>query len=417
MKKVSAILLGAGGRGNVYSRYAKECPEEFEVVAVAEPDEARRDAYCAEFGIPANRAYESWEVLLSQPKMADAAMVCTMDDMHTAPALKALELGYHVLLEKPMSIDAEECEQIAQAADKEGLVLSVCHVLRYAPFYTTLKDLLDSKTVGDPLVIQQTEQVGYWHYAHSFVRGNWRNSEESCPMILAKCCHDTDILSWLLGRDAVCTGVSSYGSLTHFKPENAPENGTDRCLGCPAAGDCLYYAPRFYLEHPRAIPDNFAAAVTTDTSREGILKALETSPYGRCVYRCDNDVVDHQVVNAVYSNSAVVSLVMTAFTQECNRLINITGTKGEISGDMGKNELICRVFGEKEPRRIAIRQPELKNTFNHEGGDFFLMRDFVRAIRHSDPTLNRTTARQSLQSHLICFAAEKSRLTGKSVAL
>ena len=203
--------------------------------------------------------------------------------MHTKPAVQALTMGYHVLLEKPMASTEAECRQIEQAASGSGLVLSVCHVLRYTPFYSKIKQLLDEGVLGQMLCIQQIENVGYWHQAHSFVRGNWNNSETTSPMLLQKSCHDMDIISWLM--DSRCSRVSSFGSLTHFKPENAPRTAPARCLdGCPAAGICPYYAPRFYLEHPRAEKDGFVSAITTDTTRKGILEALESGPYGRCVY-------------------------------------------------------------------------------------------------------------------------------------
>lgn len=415
-KKVTAVLLGAGGRGNVYSRYAKVCPEKFSVVAVAEPDEKRRNKFCKEYAIARENAYASWEELLSKPRLADAALICTMDDMHTAPSIMAMEKGYHVLLEKPMANREDECNQIGEAAEKSGLVLSVCHVLRYSPFYSTLKRLIDSKVIGEPMVFQQIENVGYWHQAHSFVRGNWANSKETSSMILQKCCHDMDIISWILGGK--CTKVSSFGSLTHFKAENAPQGAPKRCTdGCPHEENCPYYAPRFYLEHPRAVADGFVDVLTTDPSREGILQALREGPYGRCVYHCGNDVVDHQVVNMEFDSSALGSLVMTAFTNDCHRSLHIMGTKGEIIGDMEKGELFYQIFGAPTPLKADILEPPFHEGFHHSGGDFCLIRDFVEAVQNNNSALNRSTARQSLQSHRMCFAAEESRLLGKTVML
>lgn len=416
MKKVTAILLGAGGRGNVYSLYAKECPDEFEIVAVAEPNAARREKYKNEYGIAAENAVETWEELLARPRMADAALVCTLDEMHVAPAVRAMELGYHILLEKPMANHEKDCIAIAEAARKYNRILSICHVLRYTPFYSAIKQLVDEGVLGQIMAVQQTENVGYWHQAHSFVRGNWRNSEETAPMILAKCCHDLDVLSWIVGGK--CTSVSSYGSLAHFKGENAPENAPAYCLdGCPAKDNCIYYAPQFYLEHPRAKIDGYVNAVTTDDTQEGILSALKQGPYGRCVYHCDNNVVDHQTVNAQYDNGAVVNLIMAAFSEECDRTIHIMGTKGELNGRMEKGELSYRLFGSEAAAQVELQPLEAKGNYHHGGGDFYLIRDFVHAIQADDQTLNRTTAEQSLQSHLMCFAAEKSRLSGSTVKM
>lgn len=417
MEKVTAILLGAGARGNVYAQYAKECPQEFEIIAVAEPDQARRAAFAAEYHIQSENAVSSWEeLLLDRSRFADACLVCTMDDMHTTPAIRALDQGYHVLLEKPMSNHEEECRQIAQAAERSGKVLSVCHVLRYSPFYAKLKDLVDSGAVGKILCMQQTEHVGYWHQAHSFVRGNWGDGDSTSPMILQKSCHDMDIIAWLLGSP--CTSVSSFGHLTHFKEENAPLGSTEYCMdGCPHTASCPYYAPRFYLEHPKARSDGFVAGITMDPSRQGILKALEKGPYGRCVYRCNNNVVDHQVVNLEFMNGATASFVMTAFTVDCHRSLNMMGTEGEIVGDMEENEITYQRFTDPVPTKLQIELPKASEGYHHGGGDFLLIRDFVKAVQNDEQAQNKTSAAQSLQSHLMCFVAERSRKEARTIRL
>ena len=409
MKKVTAVLLGAGARGTIYARYALEKPEEFEIVAVAEPDAERRRAFARTFGVPEEKQFGDCMELLAQGTLADAALICTMDQMHTAPALKALELGYHVLLEKPMAPTEEECRAIARAAQQSGKVLSVCHVLRYSPFYSAIKTYVDSKELGEILAATQTENVGYWHQAHSFVRGNWGNTKSSTPMILQKCCHDTDILSWLIG--GTCVRVSSYGALTHFTAKNAPEGAPARCLdGCPYQNTCIYYAPKFYLEHPTALSDGFSQMLCTDPTEENVLEALRAGPYGRCVYRCENDAVDHQNVSMVFENGAVASLMMCAFTEECNRTLHLMGTQGELWGDMEKNEIWVQRLGHTGKEKIPVEQPQTRYAYNHNGGDYCLIRDFVRAVREDDPESSRSSAQQSLQSHLICFAAEKSRI-------
>ena len=324
MEKVKAIVLGAGSRGNAYAQYSLARPEELQITAVAEPDPARREQFAAKYGLTADACFESWEEILDRPKMADAVFVCTMDDMHTAPALKALQLGYHVLLEKPMSNRAEECLAIERAAEESGRALTVCHVLRYTSFYRTLKSLIDEGEVGQVQTVDQIENVGYWHQAHSFVRGNWRNSDLSSPMILQKSCHDLDIISWLIGRP--CLYVSSFGSLSHFTKEHRPAGAPDNCMeGCPQSGDCPYYAPKVYLTGKTGWPVD---VLTTDLTPAGIEKALREGPYGRCVYACDNNVVDHQVVNMEYEGGATASFTMTAFTADFTRQIKIMGTRG-----------------------------------------------------------------------------------------
>ena len=406
MEPITAVVLGAGSRGEIYASYAREHPEELKIVAVAEPREDRRRLLARAHGIPEENCFASWEELLARPRMADAAFVCTLDDQHTRPAVEALHRGYHVLLEKPMSNREEECRAIEAAAAESGRTLAVCHVLRYTPFYQTVKGLIDAGEVGEICAITQVENVAYWHQAHSFVRGNWRNSRQTSPMILQKSCHDMDILLWLAQKD--CKRVSSFGSLRYFTPENAPAGAPQRCLdGCPHADTCLYYAPKHYLTGKTGWPVD---VLTTDLTPEGITKALEEGPYGRCVYHCDNDVVDRQVVNLELEDGVVCSFLMTAFTADCRRQLKILGTKGQIQADMGEKTIVLHPFG-GEPRQIPV--PEAAS--GHGGGDFGLVGDFLHVLR--DGGESRSSARQSLQSHLICFAAEKSRLTGRTVDL
>lgn len=406
MKQITAVVLGAGSRGEIYGSYALAYPEELKIVAVAEPKADRRERFAKEHGIPEENCFSSWKALLEKPKLADAAFVCTLDDAHLEPALLALEKGYHILLEKPMSNKEAECVAIEEAAAKAGKTLAVCHVLRYTPFYQTIKGLIDGGAIGEVVALSQIENVAYWHQAHSFVRGNWRNSGETSPMILQKSCHDMDILLWLAGKN--CKKVSSFGSLRHFTPENAPAGAPKRCLdGCPHAQDCLYYAPKLYLTGKTDWPVD---VLTTDLTPEGITKALREGPYGRCVYHCDNDVVDRQVVNLELEDGVVCAFVMSAFTANSTRQLKILGTKGHIQADMSKREIWLWPFGGS-----AYQVPMEETTSGHGGGDYGLMRDFLHVLREGGES--RSSARQSLQSHLICFAAEKSRLEGRIVEL
>ena len=401
MKPITAVVLGAGSRGSTYAGFAKEYPHLLRIAAVAEPRADRRNLLAEELNIPESHRFTSWQELLAQPKMADCAFVCTMDDDHTAPAIRAMELGYHILLEKPMSNTEEECHMIADAAVQTGRSLAVCHVLRYTPFYMTLKNLIDQGQIGQVVAINQIENVGYWHQAHSFVRGNWRTVRETSPMILQKSCHDMDIILWLMGKD--CRRVQSFGSLRHFTPEYAPVGAPARCLdGCPHADSCPYYAPRLYLDMSRTgWPVD---VITTDLSEAGRRKALEEGPYGRCVYHCDNDVVDRQVVNLEFDGGAVATFTMTAFSADFSRQLKIFGTAGQITADMGTGQIVLHRFGE-EKRTIPLDMGAGRS--GHGGGDYGIMRDFLHILR--DGGESRTSASISLQSHLICFAAERSR--------
>ena len=401
MKPITAIILGAGSRGSIYGGYAKDHPDELQIVAIAEPRRDRLDSLADELNVPRENRFCHWKDLLAQPKMADCAFICTLDDDHTEPALKAMEMGYHLLLEKPMSNNEDECRAIAETAEKTGRSLAVCHVLRYTPFYMTLKALIDRGEVGEVTTINQIENVGYWHQAHSFVRGNWRTVRETSPMILQKSCHDMDIILWLMGKN--CRRVQSFGSLRHFNAENAPAGAPERCLdNCPHAETCPYYAPKLYMDMNRTgWPID---VITTDMSLEGRRKALEVGPYGRCVYRCDNDVVDRQVVNLEFEDGAVATFTMTGLSADFSRQLKIFGTQGQIEADMGTKQIVLHRFGE-EKQTIPLDMGS--EVSGHGGGDYGIMRDFLSVLR--DGGESRTSAAVSLQSHLICFAAERSR--------
>ncbi|WP_308635199.1 Gfo/Idh/MocA family protein [Paenibacillus silvisoli] len=414
MRTIKAALIGAGQRGaGAYAPYALAHPEEIEFVAVAESDPERRELFRQEHRIPLECCYANWEELLAGPKLADALLICTQDNMHYEPALKALEEGYHVLLEKPMSPDPLECLIMGEYAERHNRVFSICHVLRYTDFFATIKKLVMDGRIGKLVSIQHTENVEHRHQAHSFVRGNWRNSETSSPMILAKSCHDMNILAWLV--DAECTKVSSFGSLTHFRKENAPEGAPERCLdGCPVKHECPYYAPKMYLEREGAEDRIFRYIVSSgDTSDAGVLKALKEGPYGRCVYHCDNDVVDHQVVNLEFANEVTVAFTMSAFTFEGGRSVKLMGTLGQIRADMEKNVIEVTSFITREKETIRLDA----GIEGHGGGDTGIMRDFVRLVQSDGNEKGLTGAGISVQSHLMAFAAEKSRLESRVVSL
>lgn len=407
MKQITALLLGAGQRGaEVYARYALRFPNELKITGVAEPRKDRREAFCRLHGIAPDYAFASWQEALSQQKFADCVFVCTQDREHFKPTVQALQMGYNVLCEKPMSNNRQELLAMGDAARRTGRVLSICHVLRYAPFFIKLKELLNAGMVGQMAAIQHIEEVGYWHMAHSFVRGNWANSDESSPMILQKCSHDLDILGWLVGSS--CRYVSSYGNLMHFRPENRPAGATDFCMdGCLYRDDCSYYAPRFYLEHPKAWSDGFVSVVSADPSPESVLAALAHGPYGRCVYACGNNVVDHQTVNLQYANGVTANLTMSAFTEKCDRIINVMGSRGQINGSMGEGTLTCMDFVRGHTTVVNVNASHT----GHGGGDECLMKDFLSVVR-GERFASRSDADASVESHLAALAAEESRLNG-----
>ena len=407
MRPITAIVLGAGQRGaDAYAGYALRFPDELKIVGAAEPCEERRLSLARLHGIPKERCYPTWEDALAVPKFADCVFVCTQDRMHCGPVLAALGKGYDVLCEKPMSPDKKELLQMRDAARESGHLLSICHVLRYSPFFAEIQNLLGAGAIGQLVSIQHIESVGYWHMAHSFVRGSWRRADESCPMIIAKCCHDLDLLRWL--ADSPCQSVSSVGSLVHFTAAHAPQDAPAYCLdGCAHRDECPYYAPRFYLEHPRAVPDGFVRAVSLDPSPEAVLEALRRGLYGRCVYRCDNDVVDNQLVNLTFANGVTASLTMCAFTDRCERIINLMGSRGQLRGNLEDSTLELLDFASGSRTIRQIHTPE----GGHSGSDAVMMREFLRTLR-AGAADSRSSAAVSVESHLMALAAEQSRLRG-----
>ena len=401
---VTAVLFGAGLRGaDAYAPYALAHPDELKFVAVAEPDPVRRARFAAAHDIPPERQFTTWEEVTPLPKMADAVFNCTMDQTHYASGMAALNAGYDMLLEKPMADTLAETVELVKKAEEKDLLLQVCHVLRYTPFFSTLHEVLQSGRLGELVTVEHRENVAYWHMAHSFVRGNWANEATSSPMILQKCCHDLDILFWNIGLPV--KRLHSFGSLRHYRAENAPDGATLRCTDdCPVAESCPFDARRIYLNM-----DNEGwpvSAVTTDLSLEGRQKALETGPYGRCVYHCDNTAVDNQTVNMEFKDGTTVVLFMHGHSHLEGRTMRYDGTRATLLGDFtterGKIEIHDHLTNTKE--RVKI--PSTDGT-GHGGGDFGVVGSFVRAMRGESAAL--TSARASLESHLLAFAAEASR--------
>lgn len=401
---VEMALLGAGSRGTfAYGRYAKLNPHMVRFVAVAEPDAARRERFAQEHGIPAERCFNSWEELTARPQLAEALLNATMDQLHLPSTLAALEAGYHVLLEKPMATTPVDCVQLVQAAERAGRVLQICHVMRYTLFWSALHDIVQSGRLGRVINVDHRENVAFWHMAHSFVRGNWRNTATSAPMILAKCCHDMDILYWILGSPV--RRMSSFGRLSHFRADQAPSGAPLRCTdGCPAQEECPFYAPRLYLREHTGWPVN---VISLDLSMEGRLKALREGPYGRCVYHCDNDVVDHQVVNMELENDTTITFTMQGHSHDNVRTIRYDGTRATLRASEATYEISVydHLTGNVETLKPGIVGG------GHGGGDSGVMNAFVAALRGATGA-PLTSARASLESHLMAFAAEQARREG-----
>ncbi len=404
---VTAVLLGAGGRGFYsYAPYALEHPDELRFVAVAEPDPLRRARFAEAHNIAPENQFTTWEDLLAKGQMADVLLNCTQDRMHYPSTMAAIGAGYHILLEKPMAERLEHVVDLVQAAERANRLLQVCHVLRYTNMFSTLHDILASGRIGEIITVEHRENVAFWHMAHSFVRGHWRNAGLSSPMILAKCCHDLDILYWNMGMPV--SKLQSFGSLMHFRSENLPPGATMRCTdGCPV--ECKYDARRLYMRPE--ITGWPVTAVTEDLSPEGRWRALQAGPYGRCVWRCDNDVVDTQTVNMEFPSGATMTLFMHGHSYEEQRTMRYDGTRATLRGKFDHAGGVIEIHDHLTQRCEVVDLAS--GPSGHGGGDFGLMRGFVRAVRGEDRPL--TGGRESLESHLMAFAAEESRRNGSVI--
>lgn len=414
-RKITFAICGCGSRGlDAYAQYQKLHPEEMEIVAAADSRPERLELLREQFGVPQEKCFSSDEELLEQPRLADAMIIATQDQQHVPDAWKALERGYHLLLEKPISDDIGACLRLQKKAHEMQRAVVVCHVLRYADFYRKLHELIEDGQIGKLETICATEQIGYWHFAHSYVRGNWRRSEDTSPMILAKSCHDMDLLRWLCGSR--CLQVQSFGSLDFFKEENAPEGASLRCLdGCTCRKECIFDPEKIYITNPATGVDNkdhgawLVKVVADRPDRESVREAIRRGPYGRCVFHCDNDVADHQTVNLLFENNVTATFTVTAFSESNYRTIRVSGTKGEIEGNLEKNKLYLQVFGQE---RQVIDLSEYQDEFTgHGGGDMHLMQYFCRLIA-SGQTEGLTGIDVSVESHAMAMAAEESRLQG-----
>jgi predicted dehydrogenase len=412
---VTLALVGAGLRGQTYARHAV-AGGRGRVVAVAEPDPRRRAAAAAEFQIPPRQVYADWADLAAAGKLADAAVIATQDRMHRDPAVRLAGLGYHILLEKPMAPTEPEAAEIAAAAARAGVIFAVCHVLRYTPYTRMVKRLVAEGRIGQLVSVQHLEPVGWWHHAHSFVRGSWRREDVSGPMLLTKSCHDIDWLVHVVG--AVPTRVSSFGSLTHFRAAERPPGAADRCLDCPLETTCPYSAKRLYLDCLADSDRHFwpLGAVTSEFTEAAVLAALRTGPYGRCVYASDNDVVDHQVVNLEFPDGATGTFTMSAFTPMEHRQTRLMGTHGYLEGN-GRTVRYVDFRTGREETFDSAAEGGPSAAGGHGGGDEGLTAAFLAAVAAGDPSLLSSDAAESLATHRVVWAAERSRHSGETVRL
>mgnify|MGYP000335894644 CR=1 FL=1 len=414
---VTAITLGAGGRGNVYGNYGLQFPKELNIIGVAEPIAIRNKRYAEKHTIVDKNRFDTWEHVFDRPKFADAVIISTPDDLHYGPCMKALEMGYDVLLEKPIAPTEKECLDILNLANKTGRIVAVCHVLRYAPYFIKLREMIQSGSIGKLISIQHLEPIEHIHMSHSYVRGNWHNSKETTPIILAKSCHDLDILRWII--DKPCKNIAAFGSLKWFKKENAPDGSTNRCSdGCAVEKTCPYSALKIYNK-----PDGWSSVFDfpDDISKheEYLLEQLKTTNYGRCVYRMENDQPDHYVTSMEFEDEITANFSMEAFTSYHGRRTRIMGSHGDITGDMTAFTHTDFLTGKITKWNISIEED--KNSgyqgSGHGGGDWGLVTDFINAVKKQDASLLTSTIDASVESHIMGFMAEKSRETKQTIPI
>lgn len=399
--------IGAGNRMRTYMHYVAQNPDKVRLVAIAEPDAARREAMRRDFGLDGDAVFEGYDSLFASGIRFDAVFIATPGNEHYRPAMMALEHGCHVLLEKPIAQNYEECLAVAELAKKNGLTVSVCHVMRHHPMFLKIKELIDSGNYGRIITVSHTEEVGIDRATHSYVRGTLNNERTSNPMLLDKSCHDVDFLLWITG--AHCRRISSFGSRLWFRGENAPSGSADRCIVCPLEGRCPYSAVDLYRRR-KEWTRNFIPG-PGQTVDDIVELQLREGRFGRCVYRCDNDVVDNQVVTMQMTDGMIVTLTMNVFTQRDCRTIEIGMTEGQITC----NGMTVNARNFRTRRTETYDFSPLARVGFHGGADLALVEEFIDAVRTGSKPV--TSIEGALEAHRIIFEAERSRHTGETVSL
>ena len=412
-RELTAAVLGAGARGRTYAGYGRLFPGTMRVTAVADVNAWRRDAMGAEWDVPAERRFGDFRELLAagaKGRLADIAIVSLPDHLHWEAGMEAMAQGYDVLLEKPMAQTEEQCRDLLRRQRETGAMAALGHVLRYSPYFRAVKAMLDGGLAGELVNVQHQEPVEWVHMSHSFVRGNWHDSKASTPMIVAKCCHDMDILRWWTGRR--CLRVSAEGGLHLFKRENAPAGSAGRCTSCPLENSCRFSATRIYR---RGSPWLHVLDLPADFTPEDVRRKLDTCDYGRCVYRMDNDQPDHIVASLLFEGGVTASFSMDAFAPRGGRRSRLMGTEGYIEGD-GTSFSLWRFDSGR--RFDWTFKPAGEGDYaqnGHSGGDLMLIRDFIAAADTRDFSKLSSDFGSSVESHLMAFACERSRLGGETV--
>jgi hypothetical protein len=429
MKKITCVILGYGDRSSRYAEYAKLMPNEAEIVGVIDISEMKLKQAQEAFQLPQDKLYKNLDEFLSQNVQCDVVINGTMDQLHYVTTMALLEKGYNVLLEKPVTGNPNELLDIQRKAKEKGCKVVVCHVLRYTPFYSGIKRAVDSGKLGKIVSMQLNEHVWHGHFVNSYVRGKWRNEKEcGSGFLLAKCCHDTDLMCWL-NNSTHPVKVSSFGSRNFFCEKNAPEGATQYCYQCPHQKDCMFDAYKFELEKD-FIPFYTWLGVgkpLDEITREEKIEFLKKDVYGQCVYKTDMDIVDRQCVSVEFENGSIGTLNMIGGASKAGRHIHIVCEYGEVVGYIEDNKYIVRTFDKKDVwyhdevfdlnEKNALNDDEDNSVGGHYGGDYFIMKDLVRYLNGEKTSVATTVIDDSVNSHLICYAAEESRKEKKVVEI
>ena len=409
LQQVKIVVIGAGNRTNKYLEYAALHPERLKLVGIVEPVEIRRSLVAEKFGVPAEACFSTFDDFFSNPIEADAVLIGTPEDKHYEPCMRAIEAGYHVLLEKPIAQTKQECLDILEASQRKGVIVGVCHVLRFHPYFMKIKEVIDSGELGQIISINHYAEINIDRMTHSYVRGLWNRAKKTNPMLIAKCCHDIDFLLWICGSK--CRKVSSFGSLRWFCKENAPEGSAERCIDCKVEQSCPFSAVNLYKERKQWISNfDVPQGLTID---DVIDEELRSGKFGRCVYHCNNDVADHQVVNMELENETTISFVANAFTLNDFRGTHIKMTHGEIDG----NETTLRVRKFRGGEEQVYDFSDLCTQPFHAGADLNIVEAFVNSITNAENGVLSSDIASSIESHVVCYEAETSRLNNQTILI
>jgi len=411
-RPLTAIIMGAGNRGTIYGDYAAAYPQDLDIIGVAEPIVERNDLHAKTHNIADENRFVTWEHVLERPKFADMVIISMPDDLHHEPCIQAMRLGYDVLLEKPMAQSEAECREILKVQQETGRVVGIAHVLRYAPYFIDMRDVVRSGKLGRIVNMQHMEPIEWRHMMHSYVRGNWHNSALTTPIILAKSCHDLDIMRWIL--DEPCDKITGFGDLSFYKRENAPEGSGDRCLSCAVEEACTYSAKQMYLRDKERIYAIMPVVPYDEPEKldKLILHSLKTTNYGRCAFKMENDQPEHLACAMEFRSGTTATFNMDGFTSYHGRRTRLMGTKGDLVGDGDTFTYTDYMTRKSFTWDISITDVKGYEDSGHGGGDYRFVSDLLNAIYHKDESLLTSTVTASVESHVMGFRIEKSRKGG-----